>query len=87
MENTLHIVLPEPMREWVETQASAGGFSSISDYVCHLLEAEKRRRLRAVIDEELQAGLDSGPATPMTAADWKRIRQEGRRRVAARRKS
>jgi antitoxin ParD1/3/4 len=87
MENTLHIVLPRPIQEWVEAQVRAGGYSTVSDYLCEVLEAEHRRAQRALIDEALQEGLDSGPATPMTAADWNTIRQEGRRRTASRRKA
>ena len=33
------------------------------------------RKLRTRIDQKLLAALDSGPATAMTAADWKRIRR------------
>jgi hypothetical protein len=35
------------------------------------------------IDDILIESLNSGPATPMTAEDWKRIREAGRRRVLA----
>lgn len=86
MEAPVNIELPAPMRAWVEAQARAGGYATISDYVCHVLEAEHRRSLRASVDEQLQAGLDSGPATPMTADDWQRIRLEGRQLAKSRRK-
>jgi antitoxin ParD1/3/4 len=85
MENSLQVTLPEPIRDWVEAQARAGGYSTVSDYVRHLLETEHRRLINAEIDEQLHAGLDSGPATPMTPADWARLRQEGRKRLASRR--
>lgn len=87
MDAPVKLELPEPMRAWVEAQARAGGYATINDYVCHVLEIEHQRQLRESIDEQLQAGIDSGPATPMTADDWQRIRQEGRRRAASRRRS
>jgi len=86
MENSLLVTLPEPIRHWVESQARAGGYSTVSDYVRHLLETEQRRLINSEIDAQLHAGLDSGPATPMTPADWTRLRQEGRKRLASRRK-
>jgi antitoxin ParD1/3/4 len=86
MDN-INVTVPEPIRDWVEAQARAGGHATIADYVCHVLESEHRRLVRAEIDEQLHAGLDSGPATPMTSRDWARLRQEGRKRLTSRRKS
>ena len=43
-------------------------------------KAEQARRIDALLIE----GLDSGPSTPMTAADWDEISREGERRIAAR---
>ncbi len=86
MDNNLQVTLPEPVRDWVEAQARAGGYATGADYVRNLLESEHRRLLRAQIDEQLHAGLDSGPATPMKTADWAQLRREGRKRLAGRRK-
>src|SRR5687767_14419501 len=35
-------------------------------------------------EAEVQKGIDSGPATPMTREDWESIRREGLARLAAR---
>jgi antitoxin ParD1/3/4 len=86
MAQSLQVRLPEPIREWVECQAQAAGYSSAGEYVRHVLETEQRRLARAAIDAQLQAGLESGPATAMTPADWQRTRREGRKRLASRRK-
>jgi antitoxin ParD1/3/4 len=85
MAQSLQVRLPEPIRQWVECQAQAAGYSSAGEYVRHVLETEQRRLARAAIDAQLQAGLESGPATPMTPADWQRIRHQGRTRLKGRR--
>jgi antitoxin ParD1/3/4 len=43
---------------------------------------EERERLDALLLE----GLDSGPATPLTPKDWERIRSEGQKLLAARKR-
>jgi antitoxin ParD1/3/4 len=82
----MNISLPEPLKEWVEAQVSTGGFGTASEYVRHLLREEQQRRLREQIDRSLHESLDSGPSTPMTDADWERVRREGRKRIAAKRR-
>jgi antitoxin ParD1/3/4 len=86
MRATMNISLPPPLKEWVEGQIAAGGYATASEYFRQLLRAEQQRKVRGQIDATLHESLDSGPATPMTQADWDRIRREGRKRMAARRK-
>jgi len=40
----------------------------------------EQKRIEALLIE----GLDSGPSTPMTSADWDEIEREGQRVIAAR---
>jgi antitoxin ParD1/3/4 len=86
MRASINISLPEPLKEWIEAQVAAGGYGTASEYVRHLLREDQRRRLREQIDRTLHESLDSGPSTPMTAADWERIRREGRKRIAAKKR-
>jgi antitoxin ParD1/3/4 len=82
----MNISLPEPMKQWVEQQVEEGGFGTVSEFFRQLLRAEQQRLLREHIDQQLHKSLDSGPSTPMTPADWKRIRREGQKRIARKRK-
>jgi antitoxin ParD1/3/4 len=82
----MNISLPEPLKEWVDSQVAAGGYGTASEYVRQLLRDEQQRRLRDQIDRTLLESLDSGPSTPMTADDWDRIRREGRKRIAAKKR-
>ncbi len=83
----MNISLPPALREWVEEQLATGGFGTASEYFRHLVRRERQRLLRQQIEHNLHEALDSGESTPMTAADWKRIRREGRRRIAKRRRA
>lgn len=76
------ISLPEPLKQFIEQQVSAGGYASAEEYIGALVEAE---RARARIEELIVEGLESGPATEMTAEDWEDIRREGLARIRANR--
>lgn len=42
--NTLNISIPESMKAYVEAQAANHCFSSISDYINHLISMDKERK-------------------------------------------
>ena len=82
--DTVNISLPENLKEFVVTQVSEGGYGSVSQYVSALIEADQRQKAKAVIEAEVLKGVQSGPAAPMTAEDWQRIRDDVRERFQAR---
>ena len=58
---TMNVSLPEPMKEWVETQARSGRYSNTSDYVRDLIQrdqdrAEKVENMQRLISEGLESG-------------------------------
>jgi antitoxin ParD1/3/4 len=73
------------MKEFVEELVRQGDFSSASAYVQELIREDRQRRAKEQLEALLLEGLDSGPATEMTPADWEAIRHEVRQRLAARR--
>lgn len=81
------VALSPHFEEFIKTQIASGRYNNASEVVregLRLLEDQealrqlKLERLRA----DLQAGIDSGPATPL---DMEAIKAEGRRVLAARR--
>lgn len=86
MRSSLHISLPQPMKDWVEAEVSAGGYGTTSEFFRQLLRAEQQRQLRQQIDDNLHGALDSGESKPMTKKDWERIRRAGRKRLAAKKR-
>ncbi|HLQ36774.1 MAG TPA: ribbon-helix-helix domain-containing protein [Planctomycetota bacterium] len=68
----VQVTLPISLRRLVEQRVTSGGFVNASDYIGHLL---RRELAEDRFGELVQEGLDSGPATPLTKADWKRYRR------------
>jgi len=72
---TLNIPLPEPLKEFVETQAAKRGCASSADYIQDLIRQDQQRTVERELEEQLQAGLASGPAVPWTAESFAQKRQ------------
>ncbi len=82
---TMNISIPDEMKAFVEEQAARKGFGTVSEYMRDLIRGVQQRQAeRQRVDALLLAGLDSGPATPLTPVDWESIRQEIRKRHVAR---
>ncbi len=79
-----HIALPEGLMEFVQHRVAEGGYESVSAYVAELVESDRCERARAKLESDLLKALNSGPATEMTADDWRQIREEVERRLASR---
>ena len=82
----MNISLPEPLKQFVEGQISAGRYSSASEYVRELIRADEKRRVEEALEAKLLEGLRS-PESELTKSDWKAIRGEALARVQARSKS
>ena len=81
---TMNISLPDDMKAFVENQAE-NGFGTVSEYVKAIIRGvQERQAEQERLDALLIEGLDSGPATPFTEGDWRRIRQEGKKLIAQR---
>ncbi len=83
----MNVSLPPSMKEWVDKQVQTGDYGTASEYVRQLLREEQRRQAQQKLEDLLVEGIESGPATPMTRKDWDEVRQEGRRRLAARKRA
>ena len=82
---TMNISLPDEMKAFIEAQAAAKGFGTVSEYMRALVrEVQERTTRREHVDALLLEGLESGPATPLTNSDWETIRREVKKRHASR---
>lgn len=58
---TMNISLPDPMRDWVQTQIREGKYSSSSDYVRDLIRRDQEaRQQQHLLQEAITEGLKSG---------------------------
>jgi len=82
---TLNISLPDPMRAYVEEQAQAGGYSTVSEYLRALIREDQKRKAQERLEALLLEGLESGDASALTSKDWEEVRRQVRKRLGERR--
>ncbi len=58
---TMNISVPDPMKEWVQSQVDKGSYANTSDYVRDLIrqDQEHRNKIQA-LQEAVTVGLESG---------------------------
>lgn len=74
---TMNISLPDPMRDWVETQIEGGRYSNNSDYVRDLIRRDQERadKLKA-LQMAITKGIDSGKDGTLDMDEIKRLARE-----------
>lgn len=82
---TMNISLPDPMKEFVETQAQKEGFGTVSEYLRSIIREVQKREARESLEVKLKEGLESSPAAPLTSQEWDAIEREGLDLAASRR--
>ena len=82
----MNVSLPASLKAWVDEQTEKGDFGTASEYVRHLLRQARVRQIREQTETELIHGLESGPPSEMTPADWAAIRREARGRLPGRKR-
>jgi antitoxin ParD1/3/4 len=80
---TLNVSLTSHPEQFVHETVTSGRYRSASEVVrtaLRLLEERERERQAKLewLRQEIQKGLTSGPATPMTAEDWEELKRPAR---------
>ena len=83
---TMNISLPDPLREFVETSVSEGGYSTASEYFRELVRADQKQKAEQRLEKLLLEGLHSSPAKLLTKADLNEVRNVVKQRIAERKK-
>jgi antitoxin ParD1/3/4 len=69
---TMNISLPDPMRDWVDTQIESGLYANNSDYVRDLIRKDQQRRQqRQALQQAITQGIESGEAKPLNMSTIK----------------
>ncbi len=76
----LTITFPESVKAFILSQTSLGGFPSPDAYILSLVREAQQDLTDEEIESRLLEAVESGPATPMTRADWYALRDEVHRR-------
>ena len=80
---SMNISLPDPLKQFVDSQISTGRYSSASECVRELVRADQKRRAAEQLEAKLMEGLTSAE-TELTPADWRAIRKEALAKLDAR---
>jgi antitoxin ParD1/3/4 len=81
---TMNISLPDPMKEFVEEQVSAGAYSSASEYVRELVRADQKRQAKEQLEQILLKAINSGDPMEVSPEMVEEVRQRLRARAAQR---
>ncbi len=74
---TMNISLPDPMRDWVESQISDGQYANNSDYVRDLIRKDKQRAEKLkTLQDAITKGFESGDDGALDMQEIKRLAKE-----------
>ena len=77
MPNTsMNISLPESLKQYVKKRVAEEHYSNPSDFIRALIREDQKHRDREKLESMLLEGLSSGEGKAMTAADWKKLRED-----------
>ncbi len=70
---TMNILLPDPMRDWVESQIKGGHYANNSDYVRDLIRRDQQRRDKIeALQHAISEGLKSGDPKAFDMKNFKK---------------
>jgi len=81
---TMNISLPDPMKQYVEEQVTAGDYSSASEYMRELVRADQKRNAKEQLEQTLLESLRDGDPQEATPEFWANLRTELSKRSKAR---
>jgi antitoxin ParD1/3/4 len=81
---TMNISLPDPMKQYLEEQVSAGAYSSASEYVRELVRADQKRHAKDQLEQILLNAINSGDPIDITPEMIEEVRKKLRARAAQR---
>ena len=81
---TMNISLPDPMKQFVENQVTAGAYSSASEYVRELVRADQKRHAKEQLEQVLLSAINSGEPIEVTPEMIDEVRQRLQARATQR---
>jgi len=75
MNTTLHISLPETLKQYVKERVDEEHFSNPSDYIRVLIREDQKQRDERKLEQMLLEGLASGSRT-IGSQDWQNLKEK-----------
>ena len=72
--STVNISLPEPMKDFVESQVTDGMYGSVSDYIRTLIREDQKRKAQETLEKKLLAALDQRNFEEVTPEFFNQLR-------------
>ena len=66
---TLHLELPESLREYIDKRVLSGSYDDAHEYLRDLIRRDQEEQAKKRLRELIEAGLASGSAAELTPAD------------------
>jgi antitoxin ParD1/3/4 len=73
---TIHISLPEPIKEYMDERVTEGHYSTLSDYVRVLVREDQKRNAEERLEKLLLEGLESGRGVEYGTKEWKQFKKK-----------
>jgi Arc/MetJ-type ribon-helix-helix transcriptional regulator len=70
----IQISLPDDLKEFVDSEAVAGGYAGAGQYVQELLRIVWKQKSKADLEGKLIDAMESEPAIEATPEFWKKLR-------------
>ena len=67
---TIHISLPDPLKEYMDERVTEGDYSTLSDYVRVLVREDQKRHAEERLEKLLLEGLESGRGAEYGTKEW-----------------
>jgi antitoxin ParD1/3/4 len=83
---TMNISLPDPMKEFVESEVAAGSYGNASEYIRQLLREAQERKANEKLERLLIEGMNSGEPIEATPEFWANMRQDIKKRITEHKK-
>jgi antitoxin ParD1/3/4 len=83
----INVMLPEPLKAFVDVQAIEGGYGTASDYILALVQEAEQRKSADALESLLSEGVDPANRGQMSDAQWSDyVAQHRTQRLSALRK-
>jgi antitoxin ParD1/3/4 len=75
---TMNISVPDPMKDWVQSQVDTGAYSNTSDYIRDLIRQDQNHRSKL---EALQAAITVGIESGISNKSFDQIIEQARHKL------
>jgi antitoxin ParD1/3/4 len=72
---TIHISLPESLKEYMDERVAEEHYSTFSDYIRALVREDQKRHAEERLEKLLLEGLESGRGAALGSKEWKQFKK------------